>query len=282
LLQSAWRSWAVVLGLQREGRAIVVPGTAPPKLLEVNSAEATANSQAFSDSELTLAGFRILIPEIKRISMLADSLGTTRFAYHIERFYELPSADRTLRTLVEVIEAREISKPGQLARALELESNNTLTKNESSNAKSALLANDESPMRYPLGSCIFHPTSVTHTTNQCRGQGKAGNEKKTYRKAFEERHCSNCDQFNPNRTAQNTHNLETCSFKPPKNAKNYKVNLAANENSNETSSSKKKKKSNNSTSSNENDLSEAQFYAMLTKKFGNFDKSSNSKSGKKD
>jgi hypothetical protein len=285
LLQTAWKNWAMVLGLQREGR-VFVPTAARPRQT-INLPEATANAQYFSDAELIDLNFRILIPEADRITMLVESIVSRedRFKFQIDRFYEQSTQDQTLRGLVISIETRENSKPGQIARELENRLSNKLKKDESSNSKTALLSTEETVQKFPIGSCVNHPTSTTHTTIMCRGQGiKSVNAneitKSLTKRTFENRNCSKCEKFNPNRKAFGTHNTESCTFNLPENPKVYKANVAE-----ESSQPKPKKDKKKSTSSNENQnqIDEDRIYAMIASSMGRYIDNSTKKSpdGKK-
>jgi hypothetical protein len=267
-MQIAWKNWAMVLGLQRDETTFIPTPLVPRQV--INSNEAIANSSIYSDTELDSQGYRNLLPETNRIAMLTNSMRPTdeRFKLTIESFYVQEAKDRTLRNLLTIIERRENSKPGQEARAKEARSGNKLHKDESSNSKTALVSNeDQTKDKFPAGSCIHHPKSTTHTTSQCRvGPGKASSSNETmkspHKRPFEERNCSNCEKYNPNRKAFGTHNNETCTFVKPENAKVYKANVAK-ENENSSTPKPKKDKKKSHYQSNDDQTEDDRIYAMV-------------------
>jgi hypothetical protein len=251
LLQVALKNWAMVLGLQRDsitqpppppkrrrGAPIEEPFVAP---IVINVPESIANSGDSSDADLIDMGYRNLIPETERIKILKNSLsGSERFDKSIDIFYELPAIERTLRQFLKILTLRDETAPGQQAREREMKSTNKLTKDESSNSKTALVTTTPSdhPVsssgKYPAGSCTHHPNSITHTTSQCRGQGKKGNndkqnDKSPYTKPYEARNCTKCEKFNPNRRVHKTHNTENCTYVVPAGAKPITANVAKDE-----------------------------------------------------
>jgi hypothetical protein len=209
----------MVIGLQRDALVPVI-GADPAFIIPqtVNMPEAILNSGDASDSEI-LAEYprRILIHETTRLDILLRSVSTReRFLKSRDTFYELPSDERTVRNLVKILSLRDETAPGQLARENEMKSMNKLNKDESSNEKSAMVAT--TPVgKYPLGSCMYHPLTTNHTSEQCR----KGFEK--HKKPYEVRHCNNCEKYNPKRYSYKTHNTSECTYKAPPGAQSYGV-----------------------------------------------------------
>jgi hypothetical protein len=268
LLQHAMKNWAIVLGIQRDQSAaaaapavpiigVVAPIAPPPAaVVVVHQEEATANSGLLTDYEIENLNFRCLICEQDRINIVIKSISARkeRFTSSLDLYYQHPQSDRSLRQLIEILKTREESKLGQEARDTEQRHANKLTKNESSNGKTALAAKTEtetSQKKYPIGSCVNHPNSTTHDTSGCNGGNKqkksesSSSEKKSYTKPFELRNCGRCERWNPKRSAFKTHNSSTCTFPlppPDSNAKQFPVaNLASSE-SNEKEPRKRKNK----------------------------------------
>jgi hypothetical protein len=220
----------------------------------VHQEEATANSGLLTDYEIENLNFRCLICEQDRINIVIKSISARkeRFTSSLDLYYQHPQSDRSLRQLIEILKTREESKLGQEARELEQRYANKLTKNESSNGKTALATKTESEAskkKFPIGSCVNHPNSTTHDTSGCNG-GKqkksesSSSEKKSYTKPFELRNCGRCERWNPKRSAFSTHNSSTCTFVlPPPDSKQFPVaNLASSE-STEKEPRKRKNKS---------------------------------------
>jgi hypothetical protein len=267
LLQHAMKNWAIVLGIQRDQSVaaaapapivgVVAPIAPPPAAaVVVHQEEATANSGLLTDYEIENLGFRCLICEQDRINIVIKSISLRkeRFTSSLDFYYQPPQSERSLRQLIEILKTREESKLGQEARDIELKHANRLTKNESSNGKTAMVTKNEiesSQKKFPAGSCVNHPNSTTHDTSGCNG-GKqqkksesSSSEKKTYTKPFETRNCGRCERWNPKRSAFKTHNSTTCTFPLPSdpNAKQFPVaNLASSESS-EKEPRKRKSKS---------------------------------------
>jgi hypothetical protein len=228
-LQSALKKWAMVLGLQRDkmAKTAVLVGEGPlpaPATINVNLLESIANSGDLSDSAILDLNFRLLIPENTRILILEESLrGNNRFQLEISLFYGQTAEKKTMASMLNLLSIRDESRPGQLAREAEVPLNsksaaNKLNKDET-DSKSAIIGKTPTAGKYPPGSCSNHPESTTHTTADCRGIGKNGNQQKSNngdgkQKKYEKRHCTICEKHNrKNPKAQDSHNTENCNFK---------------------------------------------------------------------
>jgi hypothetical protein len=252
LLQDALKRLAMVSGVQRDGLyhpAIIGMIVPVPK---INLLEAIANSGELSDQEIETVYGRVLIPETRRIQILETSVttGITRFAKAKEDMYELPVEQRTIRTFLEKLNRRETSKPGQEHKENEVKSSNRLTKDESSNSKTAMTAKENpSSGKYPKGTCPNHPDSTTHTLAECKfkkasngsSNSNPKNEKQssdnknpTQKRKWIEKFCTYCDKNNwKNRES---HDTSECTLKNKRNNSSSRANITQSNNDEENDS----------------------------------------------
>jgi hypothetical protein len=148
-LQISLKNWAMILGMEIEtlDEPLIVPldpliPPPPPVAKAINVPEAIANAGDSSDAQLKALGHRVLIHETTRIQILSKSLnGLERFVVATDAFYGLKGTEKNLRKLIDLLETRDISIPGQRFRKEELENSggNKLSKDESPTKKALTL-----------------------------------------------------------------------------------------------------------------------------------------------
>jgi hypothetical protein len=162
-------------------------------------------------------------------------------------------------SLINLLMIRDESKPGQIDREAEVahEKSNKLSKDET-NSKSAIIGKTPPMKHFPPGSCTNHPDATTHTTEDCRGVGKSGNQKsgKSYPKKYEKRHCTYCEKNNKrNPKAQDTHNTEDCRMNPNKPANS--ANMSQSNHDDEGNQKPKRRRKSNYNNNSRDDNSSA-------------------------
>jgi hypothetical protein len=123
-------------------------------------------NRKYRDCQPRLHDSPIFITEDKRKQLLITTLRKTRFEECIERFSEQPKQFQTMKILMERLYNTDGASHLELKRLAELTAMETNPKVNAAITGSGKL-HQAKVGTYPAGSCKEHPSSTTHTFDQC-------------------------------------------------------------------------------------------------------------------
>lgn len=174
-----------------------------PNIIEYNSWDKTSE-------EITAATIHEVVDYSVRLDVIVGSFSGTskRFQTVVDALNHKTKHDRSITAFLETIHNVDCSKAGQ--QSLEEESN--------APGEKVLKNKRKQDEIYPVGSCINHPKSTSHTTEQCQGASKRVKAKvnaaatTTAGGKEGQKHCDFCAKAHP--ASMNTHWSKNCFFDP--------------------------------------------------------------------
>jgi hypothetical protein len=172
-----------------------------PNIIEYNSWDKTSD-------EIIAASIHEVVDYSVRLDVIVGSFSGTskRFQTVVDALNHKSKHERSITSFLETLHNVDCSKAGQ--QSLEEESSEIDTKDKKRKQDNV----------YPAGSCINHPKSTTHTTEQCQGASKKvkvkANAAATTAAGSKEgqKHCDFCAKTRP--SSMNTHWTKNCFFDP--------------------------------------------------------------------